>query len=149
MKKIVQKIGIFSVIIGVPLVAFATDTPMDLVKQMQNLLNQYTDKIRLLEAENTLLKATLAKNGISIPLDEYNAIYASGTTSTGTIAAPTPAAATPLQTSFIAQFRKDWPAVREAYGMPIDSQVGMYEFVENTAGNNAFVDIFYGNGTPE
>lgn len=164
MKKIsFKKIGIFTVILAVPfsVMAQTTTNPTELIKQLQELLNQYSEKIRVLENENKFLKETLAKNNIQIPLDEYNKALATNTTTTVTPATGaatttvihppvnTTVAANELQNGFIKQFRADWPDIRKAYTMPADARIGMYEFVKNEAGNNVFVNIVYGNGTPE
>ncbi len=153
-------------ILAMPFVTFAqtTPNPAELVKQLQTLLNQYSEKIRVLEAENALMKEKLAQNNIAIPLSELNAAVekaktssVSATTSaaisntTTTIIPPANpnAGNTDLQKGFIKQFRADWQDIRKAYVMPDNAYIGMYEFVKNDAGNNVFVNIVYGNGTPE
>lgn len=140
-----------------------TLSPTELVKQMQGLLNQYSERIRVLEAENQLLRNIMAKNEIQIPLEEYSKIL----NSTGTIsAAPTLNSATntnttttqptiitsslsTIQKGFIDQINKDWEGIRGAYGFPADARIGGYEFVKNESGDDVFVDIIFGNGTPE
>lgn len=158
MKKLsFQKIGIFSLVIALPFVVSAQSStnPSELVKQMQTLLNQYSEKIRILEAENKLFREAMAKHNIQIPLEEYNKIYGSSTQNANSTPAVTTstnsvnAGQNELQKGFINQFRLDWQDIRKAYGMPADAQVGMYEFVVNEAQNNVFVNIFYNGGTPE
>lgn len=160
-------------IVAMPLVVFAQTTPnaTEIVKQLQTLLNQYSEKIRVLEAENAFLKEKLAGNNVTIPLDELNAAIekaktssVSGSTATALSTTTTNTAITStvvvpkanpnagnndLQKGFIKQFRADWPDIRKAYSMPEDAYIGMYEFVKNDAGNNVFVNIVYGDGTPE
>lgn len=157
-----------------PIAVFAqTPSAQELVKQMQALLTQYSERIRVLEAENTMLKALIAKHEIQIPLDEYNKILnttpapnvnvtanntatASGATSTGELLLAQPSQSmaisvslTPLQKGFIDQINKDWIGIRGAYQFPENAWIGGYEFVKNPAMNSVFVDIVYGGGTPE
>lgn len=173
MKKISAKILAISVIVLAPITVFAQSNivnPTELVKQMQSLLSQYNERIRALEAENQLLRNLMAKHEIQIPLEDYTKLMAS----TGTItAAPTlnsansatgttvdltkqpakntavTASVTPLQKGFIDQINKDWAGIRGAYQFPENAWIGGYEFVKSAAGNNVFVDIVYGGGTPE
>lgn len=170
MKKISAKILAISIIALTPMAVFAQSNianPTELVKQMQSLLSQYNERIRALEAENQLLRNLMAKHEIQIPLEDYTKLMAS----TGTItAAPTlnsapgavadltkqpaqnttvTASVTPLQKGFIDQINKDWEGIRGAYQLPENAWIGGYEFVKNAAGNNVFVDIVYGGGTPE
>lgn len=148
----------------------ATPTAQEFTQEMKTLVNQYSEKIRLLEAENALLKSTLAKNGVSVPLDEYNKIYATSsgntspvavststkdtktsTTNASTTQAPviTASGITDIQKWFINRFRKDWPDIRKAYGFPVNATIGGYEFVKNETGKNVFVDLVFGTGTLE
>lgn len=170
MKKISAKILVISAIALTPVAVFAQSNlanPTDLVKQMQTLLSQYNERIRVLEAENQLLRNLMAKHEIQIPLEDYTRLM----TSTGTItAAPAlnsattgttdlakqsaqntaiTASVTPLQKGFIDQINKDWTGIRGAYQFPENSWIGGYEFVKNAAGNNVFVDIVYGGGTAD
>lgn len=71
-------IALFSVLPYTVSAQTGTSQTPDIAKQMQMLLDQYSDKIRTLEAENKLLRATMAKYEIQIPLADYNAVL-SGT----------------------------------------------------------------------
>lgn len=153
MKKLILAL-IFVLPIGVLAQTNSDLSPTQLVAQMQTLLNQYSEKIRILEAENNMLRNLMAKNEIQIPLEEYNKIL----NSTGVItSAPTVLGAagiafselSDLQKWFITQIKLDWNDIRAAYSMPSDAQIGGYEFVKNDKGNNVFVDVIYGNWTPE
>ena len=157
--KFIKKFTVFTVLAFVPMIVFSQDnlTSSELATQLQKLLTQYAERVRLLEAENAMLKSLMAKHEIQIPLEEYNKLV----TATGTITSPiaistnsattnTPTVvASPLRQGFIDMFRTDWHDVRKAYGMPENAYIGAYEFVKNDAGNNVFVDIVYGDGTPE
>lgn len=151
---LITKIGVFSLCVAMPLSAIAqvTSSPTELVKKMQELLNQYSDRIQALEGENKMLREAMAQHNIQIPLADFQKnVAATGSTnvpSTNTANATNPGS-TELQKGFINQIRLDWPAIREAYGMPANARIGMYEFVKNEAENNAFADIIYGDGTPE
>ena len=151
---LITKIGVFSLCVAMPLSAIAqvTSSPTELVKKMQELLNQYSDRIQALEGENKMLREAMAQHNIQIPLADFQKnVAATGSTNvaptTGTNA--TNPGSTELQKGFINQIRLDWPAIREAYGMPANARIGMYEFVKNEAENNAFADIIYGDGTSE
>lgn len=52
--------------------------PSELVKQMQVLLDQYSEKIRILEAENKLFREIMARNNVQIPLEDYNRVHGTG-----------------------------------------------------------------------
>lgn len=169
MKNISQKILVAAVVLITPVAVMAQTrvNPTDLVSQMQTLLDQYSEKIRILEAENQLLRNMMAKHEIQIPLEEFTKIYNTTgattipTTPTSQSSVSTSASATtptttttnsslaPLQKGFIDQFLKDWPNIRTAYQLPANAWVGGYEFVKNDAGNNVFVGIVYGSGTTE
>lgn len=151
MKKIVF---ILLAILPIGVIAQTDLTPTQLVEKMQQLLNQYSDRIRSLEAENNMLRNLMAKHNIQIPLEEYNKILSS----TGTITtAPTIVSSigtnfanlTDLQRWFINQMKSDWIDVRNAYWMPYDAQIGWYEFVKNEQQNNVYLDVIYWNWTPE
>lgn len=176
MKKISQKIAVALAIVAIPTVAMAqTNTsPTELIKQMQTLLDQYAQKIQILEAENNLLRSMMAKHEIQIPLEEYTKIYNNANSvilapiDTKQLHASTPAPSTVLpastdipktpantvavnaiQKAFIDQINKDWEGIRGAYVFPANAWIGGYEFVKNAAGNNVFVDVVFGSGTPE
>lgn len=162
-------LGAMLVMMPVMVVAAETLNPNDLMSQMQSLLRQYSERVRILEAENILLRNTMAKHEIQIPLEEYAKIMSSTGATTPLPAVPgqsnvttTPTSPTtpsipqmntsslpPLQKGFIDQIRQDWEGIRGAYKMPADARLGAYEFVKNAAGNNAFADVIYGDGTPE
>lgn len=160
-----QKIGVLLMIVVMPIAVFAqtSTNPTELIKQLQTLLNEYSEKIRRIEAENMFLKEQIAKNNIKISLDELNAAIAKANTSSvssttataivntgGSISnLPINANASDLQKNFIKQFRLDWPDIRKAYVMPEDARIGLYEFVKNDEGNSVFVNIAYGNGPVE
>ena len=151
---LITKIGVLSLCVAMPFSAIAqvTSSPTELVKKMQELLNQYSERIQALEGENKMLREAMAQHNIQIPLADFQKnVAATGSTnapSTNTANATNPGS-TELQKGFINQIRLDWPAIREAYGMPANARIGMYEFVKNEAENNAFADIIYGDGTPE
>lgn len=151
---LITKIGVLSLCVAMPFSAIAqvTSSPTELVKKMQELLNQYSERIQALEGENKMLREAMAQHNIQIPLADFQKnVVATGSTnvlSTNTANATNPGS-TELQKGFINQIRLDWPAIREAYGMPANARIGMYEFVKNEAENNAFADIIYGDGTPE
>lgn len=151
---LITKIGVLSLCVAMPFSAIAqvTSSPTELVKKMQELLNQYSERIQALEGENKMLREAMAQHNIQIPLADFQknvaATGSTNVTSTNTANATNPGS-TELQKGFINQIRLDWPAIREAYGMPANARIGMYEFVKNEAENNAFADIIYGDGTPE
>lgn len=176
MKQLLKKGGIFSLICIFPLSVYAQgNTPGSLIDQMQTLLDKYSEKIRVLESENALLRATMAKYEIQIPLEEYNqVIFGTGTVQSviqaiGQTTVNTPKVAyknpentqtptttisasedsrTPLESGFITQIQKDWPAIRNAYSLPADARLGAYEFVVGVPERNVvFADIIYGTGT--
>lgn len=73
-----------------PIAVFAqTPSAQELVKQMQALLTQYSERIRVLEAENTMLKGLMAKHEIQIPLEEYDRIMNSAGTKPPAMTTPT------------------------------------------------------------
>ena len=173
MKTIYRRLFLIVAIVALPTVilAQAPISSSDLIRQMQTLLDQYNQRIQFLEAENNLLKNTLAKHQISIPTDEYNKAMSvvnnnsakqpltNTSSSSSQISTPdslqkaqnlaitTPV--TSLQKGFINQINKDWKGIKWAYSFPENAWIGGYEFVKNDAGNNVFVGIVFGDGTPE
>ena len=151
---LITKIGVFSLCVAMPFSAIAqvTSSPTELVKKMQELLNQYSERIQALEGENKMLREAMAQHSIQIPLADFQKnVAATGSINTPSTSVTNSAnpGSTDLQKGFINQIRLDWSAIREAYGMPTNARIGMYEFVKNEAENNAFADIIYGDGTPE
>ncbi len=61
-----------SLIVLFPFAGFAA-TNSDLISDLQKVLDQYKVRIQQLEAENTLLRKTMAQYEIQIPLSEYTA----------------------------------------------------------------------------
>lgn len=154
--KLIKKFSfLFVLLLPVAVFSQTSLTPQELSAQMQKLLAQYAEKIRILEAENIMLRNLMAKHEIQIPLEEYNKIFSDNNTSTtpdASVISPNThnqSAITPIKQGFIDQFKKDWPDVRRAYSMPENAFIGAYEFVKNDKENTAYVDIVYGEWTPE
>lgn len=157
MKKIFLSSVLFLSIVGS---AFAAD--VDPIIQTKLLLDQYSARVKMLEAENKLLREEMWKAGIKIPLSVFNAAVNSGSTSTGTVAPPiSTIPATPVTASgefsvasiektygtsyagFIKKIITDWDKVRDAYVMPKWAYIGGYEFVNTGALDHVFVDIMF------
>lgn len=132
--------------------AIAAD--IDPIAQTKALLDQYSARVRSLEAENAILREEMRKAGIQIPLSAYSGVVQTNTTpvidapiATGTTSTVTgtvlPVVTTSgeinfseiekvhgiLYTGFIKRIISEWDKVRDAYLMPKDAHIGGYEFV--------------------
>lgn len=92
-------LGATLVMMPVMVVAAETLNPNDLMSQMQSLLRQYSERVRILEAENILLRNTMAKHEIQIPLEEYAKIMSSTGATTPLPAVPSQSNVTTTPTS--------------------------------------------------
>ena len=61
---LIVKIGVLSLCVAMPFSALAqvTSSPTELVKKMQELLNQYSERIQALEGENKVLREAMAQH---------------------------------------------------------------------------------------
>ncbi len=167
-----QKILLTSILF-LSLLGSAIAADIDPIAQTKALLDQYSARVRSLEAENTILREEMRKAGIKIPLSAYSGVIqtttspisgdtpiATGTTSTvtGTTA---PVLTTsgeinfseiekthgPTYTGFIKRIISEWDKVRDAYLMPKNAHIGGYEFVAQGDLDHVYIDIVYTGST--
>lgn len=163
MQKIVFISILFFSLIGS---VFAIDA--DPIAQTKLLLDQYSIRVKTVEAENAMLREEMRKAGIKIPLSLYtNAIQTgiattvpvmatSGTISTGATTIVPPVVVSGeisysyiekthgmIYAGFIKRIISEWSKVRDAYAMPKNATIGWYEFVTTGALDHVFVDITY------
>jgi hypothetical protein len=145
---------------------FAIDA--DPIVQTKLLLDQYSLRVKNVEAENTILREEMRKAGIKIPLSVFTAAVQTGTATTlsGLTASVTVLTGTTtivppvvvswevsysyiekthgmLYVGFIKRLISEWDKVRDAYSMPKIAHIGWYEFVTTGALDHVFVDIIY------
>lgn len=140
------------------------------LKQLILLVSQYDARIKSLEVENNILKNEMVKAGIKIPLSEYSgAIVLTGgsvtiptTYLTGILAQNTGSVLTSVASlsgnvlseqfknqygsevsGFITRIQKEWKDIRTAYKLPMNANIGGYEFVQSGAKDHVFVDIVF------
>lgn len=147
--------------------AIAAD--IDPIAQTKALLDQYSARVRSLEAENAILREEMRKAGIKIPLSAYSGVVQTNnipvvsdtpiaTATTSTVTGTTlPVVTTsgeinfseiekihgPVYTGFIKRIISEWDKVRDAYLMPKNAHIGGYELVVTGALDHVFVDIVY------
>lgn len=145
---------------------------LDPITQTKALLDQYSARVKYLEAENMILREEMRKAGIKIPLalfsgaiqtesssgissgSQTSIVIVSGTTNTGTVPPPVTASGEvsfvsiekiygASYTGFIRRLISEWNKVRDAYAMPKDAYIAGYELVQSGALDHVFVDINY------
>lgn len=138
------------------------------LKQLILIVSQNESRIKYLESENALLRNEMVKAGIKIPLSDYSGAVMQNTGATKIpsvyltgILTPPP---TPISVTgallvqltkeygkdiggFILRIEREWRDIRNAYQLPMNAQIGGYEFVQSGAMDHVFVDIVYGTGT--
>ncbi len=144
---------------------------LDPIAQTKVLLDQYSLRVRALEAENQILREEMRKAGIKIPLSLFSgaiqtgtsiltpvastpSVTTTGSTTTGTTVSPVTASGEISFTNieknygisyagFIKRIISEWDKIVQAYGMPRGAHIGGYEFVNSGALDHVFVDIVY------
>lgn len=119
---------------------------IDPIAQTKLLLDQYSARVKFLEAENAILREEMMKAGIKIPLSLFSgalqtnlttpvvvAPVATGTTTTGSITVTTSGEVSysyiekthgMLYVGFIKRIISEWDKVRDAYAMPKLAHIG-------------------------
>ncbi len=158
-----QKI-VLATILFISLVGSAVAVDVDPITQTKLLLDQYSARVKYLEAENAILREEMRKAGIQIPLSLFSwailtDIVTTSAAQTGSVSVdtttPTMVASGEISysdiektywvtyTGFIKRIISEWDKVRDAYVMPKVAHIGWYEFVNTWALDHVYVDIVY------
>ncbi len=157
-----QKIFLTSILF-LSLVGSVAALDIDPIAQTKQLLDQYSTRVKILEAENSILREEMRKAGIKIPLSLFSGAIQTSTTVTTTTPIMTGTTTSSVAatvsgeisyvyiektygttyTSFIKRIISEWDKVRDAYAMPKNAHIGGYEFVNSGALDHVFVDIIY------
>ena len=167
-----QKIFLTSILF-LSMIGSAIAADIDPIAQTKALLDQYSARVKSLEAENTILREEMRKAGIKIPLSAYSGVVQTNTVpvvidtpiSTGSTSVITGTTAPVVTTSgeinfseiekvhgsvytgFIKRIISEWDKVRDAYLMPKDAHIGGYEFVVQGNLDHVYIDIIYTGST--
>lgn len=164
-----KKVTILLFALLFPLTSFAEVTTMwsetdSMVGQLKAIIDQYGNRIKALETENTILRNEIMKAGIKIPLSAYSGMvtiatpsvlsWATTVSSSGVIVNSWVAIPDGMLSQiekqysfqyagFIRKIHNDWMAIKSAYKMPSNAFIWGYEFVKQGKDNHVFVDIVY------
>ncbi len=144
---------------------------IDPIAQTKALLDQYSSRVRSLEAENSILREEMRKANIKIPLSLFSWAIQTGTSSVSTTTLATQVASTWSNTAtwslvlvtasgeisyagieknygvsyagFIKRIISEWEKIVQAYAMPKWARIWGYEFVSTGQLDHVFVDIIY------